>query len=222
MKRMELMALVCAAAWVGATAEAARAQEAEEKQQEEDVLSLDALLGLEEEPGEGAAETIDEDLARALGGTSPGDRFRQAAMLMDRSARRLREAKDAGLGTQRLQAEALRKLDQLIEESRSGQGSSSSGRARREADRRSQPDQPAAGSQRQENEPGRGDNTAELMPPAQRPAVLNPSVAGSADWGNLPQRVRDALMQGASGSFSATYRALTEAYYRRLAEEERR
>ena len=40
-----------------------------------------------------------------------------------------------------------------------------------------------------------------------------------AQWGALPERIRDRLIEGSSDVFSATYRALTEAYYKRIAEE---
>ena len=43
-------------------------------------------------------------------------------------------------------------------------------------------------------------------------------LAEGADWGALPERTRDALLEGLSDSFSSLYRRLTEAYYRRLAE----
>jgi hypothetical protein len=43
--------------------------------------------------------------------------------------------------------------------------------------------------------------------------------SSSAGWGELPERVRERLVEGSSDYFSTLYEALTEAYYRRLAEE---
>jgi len=43
-----------------------------------------------------------------------------------------------------------------------------------------------------------------------------------AEWGRLPPRVREAVRQGLRDPVSAAYRRLTQDYYRRLAEEQRR
>jgi hypothetical protein len=43
-----------------------------------------------------------------------------------------------------------------------------------------------------------------------------------AEWGRLPPRVREAVRQGLRDPMSAAYRRLTQDYYRRLAEEQRR
>ncbi len=39
------------------------------------------------------------------------------------------------------------------------------------------------------------------------------------EWGNLPQRVREMLLQGREEKFSSLYEELTREYYRRLAED---
>ena len=41
---------------------------------------------------------------------------------------------------------------------------------------------------------------------------------GRSEWGRLPQRVRDIIMQSRRDRVSAIYQQATEAYYRRLAE----
>jgi len=43
--------------------------------------------------------------------------------------------------------------------------------------------------------------------------------AARAAWGNLPQRVRQLLMQGSGDQFSKEYQRLTEEYYKRLGEQ---
>ena len=80
---------------------------------------------------------------------------------------------------------------------------------------------PDAGQQDQgEQQAANGDNRSENTPPGLRTGALRPEEAADlAAWGSLPERVRDALVQGSSDSFSAAYRRLTEAYYRMLAEE---
>jgi hypothetical protein len=39
------------------------------------------------------------------------------------------------------------------------------------------------------------------------------------EWGGLPQRVRDMLLQGRGEKFSSLYEQMTREYYRKLAEE---
>ena len=38
------------------------------------------------------------------------------------------------------------------------------------------------------------------------------------EWGGLPRRIRDMLMQGRREAFSSVYEQMTREYYRRLAE----
>ena len=40
-----------------------------------------------------------------------------------------------------------------------------------------------------------------------------------AEWGNLPPRLRDQLLQGLEDNFSQLYRQMTERYYQRLGEQ---
>ena len=37
------------------------------------------------------------------------------------------------------------------------------------------------------------------------------------EWGNLPPRMRDELSESLGESFNPVYRAMTEAFYRRIA-----
>ena len=194
-------------------------------QDEADPLpSLDELLGTEgvaSDDGAGAAlpgDTAEEELTRLLSGQEIVDEFRAAVDLMDRSARRLSAARDTGLTTQRLQEDVLRKLDKLIadakQRSQQNGGSSSSSSSQQQQQAQQQP--------RQDTSPqaGQGDNRGEASTPGGRTGPLGPEQAADlAAWGALPARLRDALLQGSSDRFSATYRKLTEAYYRKLAEE---
>lgn len=188
--------------------------------------SLDDLLGTggEGTSAEGEAElpgeTGGEDLDRLLSGREIADEFRAAVDLMDRSAQRLGSAKDTGVRTQRMQEDILRKLDKLIADAESrAQQSSSSSSSSSQSQRQAQ-SQPNQQSQQQA---GQGDNRGEAEPPGLRTGALRPEEAADlAAWGSLPARVREALVQGSSDQFSATYRKLTEAYYRMLAEEPER
>ncbi|VAX41737.1 hypothetical protein MNBD_PLANCTO03-1217 [hydrothermal vent metagenome] len=187
--------------------------------------SLDELLGTEGTASENnkapdlPKETADEALDRLLSGQEIVDEFRAAVDLMNRSARRLATSRDTGLATQRMQEDILRKLDTLIadaqQRSQQNGGSSSSSSAQQQQQQSAQ--QPAQDSQPQG---GSNDNRTEATPPGSRTGPLGPEQAADlAAWGALPSRMRDALLQGSSDRFSATYRRLTEAYYRKLAEE---
>jgi hypothetical protein len=189
-----------------------------------DLPDLDELLGLpgrdrparEGEELPDAPDAARQELEQRLTGAQIAEQYRQAVELMGRTAERLQSARDTSLPTQRLQEEIIRKLDMLID---AAEQSQSQPRGRPSPD---QPQQPGQQQQRPEEgrqaagEPGEGDP----MPPGREEGPLRAVGAGSgAQWGALPERVREALRQGESGSFSSLYRSLTEAYYRRLAEE---
>lgn len=187
--------------------------------------SLDDLLDLprstpaeEGEAPEAPADELVRDLERRLAGEEINDRFAQAVDFMSRSAERLR-SRDVGLTTQRLQEDALDRLDWLIEnaERQQSQSQSSSSSSQDDPQDADQPAQPQAGQAQQE---ARGDGEQETMPPGRRDGELNPlRAAAEAAWGALPERVRESLLQGSGDEFSEMYRAMTERYYRRLAEE---
>lgn len=184
---------------------------------------LDDLLGLPGAEGGPARDVRDpsrDELDRQLDLEVEGDPFQQAVTLMGRSASRLADAGDAGLGTQRIQEEVIRKLDKLIDEAQKQQRQSSSSRSRS----RSEP-QPEQQQQRQssQSEPQQGDNTGQTNVPGRQDGPRRDRAAPStAAWGNLPEHVREALMQGFSDRFSSLYQSMTEAYYRKLAEEPRK
>ncbi len=187
-------------------------------EQTDPLAGLDEALGLkpaEVRPGETLPlDPAQAELERRLTGTELADAFIQAAGLMDETATRLEMTGDTGLVTQRLQEDILRKLDQLIEAAKQQQQQRSSSKSA------SSSPSPPSQSRQQANRAGDGENRGQVNPPARQEGSLNPGGAGDAStWGALPARVREALSQGQTGRFSALYRSLTEAYYRRLAEE---
>ena len=182
------------------------------------LVGLDEALGLkpaEDRPAESLPlDPAQSELQRRLTGAELADAFIQAADLMDETATRLEMTGDTGLVTQRLQEDILRKLDQLIEAAKQQQQQRSSSRSASSS--------PGTQPQRQQqaNRASDGENRGQVNPPARQEGPLMPGGAGDAStWGALPARVREALSQGQTGRFSALYRSLTEAYYRRLAEE---
>jgi TolA-binding protein len=184
----------------------------------EPLPDLDELLGL---PRQRAAGVPERPLDRELSDRVSTEPFEQAVDLMRRAAQRL-DARDPGVETQRLQEETLRRLDQLIAQARRQRNRSQQpqqqqqqDQQQRQAGRQSSQQQTEAVSQ------GAGDRTP--VGPARTDAALDPAVvAAGAAWGNLPEHVRQALVQGLSDRFSSLYQRLTEEYYKRLAEDPRR
>ena len=224
-RRAFLLYLIIVLSW-SVVITPALAQDAADPPMGDSLPSLDELLGTEGTASENTKapdlpkETVDEALDRLLSGQEIVDEFRAAADLMNRSARRLATSRDTGLATQRMQEDILRKLDTLIadaqQRSQQSSGSSSSSPSQ-------QPQSTPQPAQTSTPQSGRGDNRSATPPPGNRTGPLGPEQAADlAAWGALPSRMRDALLQGSSDRFSATYRRLTEAYYRTLAEESKK
>lgn len=201
--------------------ENAPAPKAEPPQPDAGLPGLDDLLGIPkpaEERAPDAADALKRELEDKLAGRQIAEQFGEAVRLMGQTAERLQTAGDVGLATQRLQEDVLKKLDAMIESAKKKEGDpSSSSSSQSDSDkRRNQPNQP----QGQQNQAGKGDNRGQVDPPGRREGPVNPALDQTgAAWGGLPAHVREALSQGYSDSYSAIYRAMTEEYYRRLAEE---
>lgn len=193
-------------------------KEVKEQPDRSPLTGLDAALGLKEEsevpPEELPIDPSQSELERKLSGAEMADAFVKATRLMDDTATRIEMVGDTGIITQRLQEDILRALDQIIEAAKQQQqSSSSSGSSSSSSNSQSPP-------QQQSSRASEGENTGQVSSPSRQEGGLNATGAGmGATWGALPARVRDALSQGQAGRFSSVYRALTEAYYRRLAEE---
>lgn len=182
--------------------------------------SLDELLGL----GQGAAEdeTDKAQLDKLLSGQELGQAFQQAVALMGDAARRLTESRDVGLATQRVQEDALRKLDQLISSlDRQSQQQQQQSQSQQQDDPRNSPRQRQQQQQQQSaQQQAAGSDPQEHEGPTLQEGALNPLLdSARAAWGALPARVREMLMQGSADRFSALYNKRTQDYYRRLAEE---
>jgi len=197
--------------------------------------SLDDLLDLRPDERDVSAEQsiadqqASEELRRRLAAEAIGDAFAQAIRLMGLVVARLGETMDTGIETQRAQDDVIARLESLIEESRrqSQSGSSCSSSASSQS-RQQQQQQPGAQSsqgtsgqqseQQAASDDGEGDG--EGAPPFAEQDNLSVALEGSrSEWGALPDRVRDMLLQGRRERFSSLYEQLTREYYRRLAEE---
>ncbi|UYV12777.1 MAG: hypothetical protein NCW75_00465 [Phycisphaera sp.] len=192
--------------------------EQSEPQQSGDEPTLDELLGITN-PGD-VSERPDGDLERELEGGLAGA-FLRAVDLMERASTRLDGDRETGLATQRVQEEAIAALDQLIEAARNQQNQQQQQQQQQQQNQQQQQQAP----QQQQQQQGDMQETQQNPDPQgvqgrpQQGGALGDEAAVGATWGALPPRVREALRQGSSDAYSAVYRAITEAYYRRLAEE---
>jgi hypothetical protein len=206
--------------------------------------TLDELLGIKpaapegakgEQPGgetpkgeqpktEGGDDPSKADLNRRLTGKELSDAFEQAVALMGDASTRLVTQKDPGLDTQRVQEDALKRLDQLIsslqKQSQQQQQSSSSSSQKNQDSKSSPQQQKKQPSKPSSSETKQGDGMQNHDGPTLQEGKLNPQLESArAAWGSLPARIRDMLMQGTEDRFSARYKQLTQEYYKRLAEE---
>jgi len=189
--------------------------------------SLDDLLGLETDESEAQADEAaraesERELQRRLDEKEITDAFLVALDKMATSATRLGELFDTGLTTQRVQQDILAKLDQLMDKAREMQslGQASASRSTSSPSSRSQsPGQRKnqANNSRRDRSPQ--DSQAGDPPPRQDGDIHTILQEGGVEWGNLPERIRQDLLQGRNDKFSSMYRQLTEEYYKRLAEE---
>jgi hypothetical protein len=195
---------------------------AERDEQQTPPRSLDDLLGVDddERAEEAARHEHDDELQRRLADEArqgSADALADAVQKMGVSADLLERRLDSGLGTQRVQEEVLAKLAHLINQARQQSSSSSSS----QSSRRSEPSPQDPGRQQQQQ---LADDCAgegqEGEPPAMQQAEVSISLEETrAEWGNLPARVREMLLQGRQERFSSLYEHLTREYYRRLAED---
>ncbi len=209
--------------------------------------SLDELLGLVVAEEGIDASTTDRsrpgELDHALSDGEPVDRMRKVQHLLEQASEAIGEA-DYSLATQRLQERAAKMIDDLLadaerqqqqRQSSSSSGSSSGNPQQQDGQGGQSPQDKMAdkdGSQQaQSNERDsakrQGDSTTGEQRGDQMPDRVDGDAAGAMEataieWGSLPPRVRDVLRQGLRERMSTPYRAWTEAYFRRIAEESRR
>lgn len=186
--------------------------------------TLDELLDITTTDAESSRPSTDDGAASSATG---GETIEQVFEEMRAVSERLGRDRDAGLDTQRIQERILDKLDQLIRAAQQAQRSGGSGSPQNPQQPQDQgaqgnePQQQAQGDQQQG--PAGDENRGVTGDPAQPPDLENadtPLRQRRVEWGSLPSRLRDELLQGSGERFSPVYQELTEAYYRRLAEEE--
>lgn len=202
--------------------------EDKKKQDQKDPPSLDDLLGIKEEKNpqnsdDAAQRAINEELERQLNEEQIANALQLAIKGMGLSAEMLDEKFDPGLGTQRIQEDIIEKLQQLIDQAKKSDSSSSSSSSSGEQ-QQDQQQEPGKQSQQQkgqqQGEQSEGSQShGESLPPGLKEGSLNPNLEElRSEWGNLPDRIRNMLLQGRREKYSSLYDQLTAEYYRRLAE----
>jgi hypothetical protein len=204
--------------------------------------SLDDLLGVPQDKPRGveagADAALDEQarrLKKSLEEASMDDLVTRAIDGMKSASDRLSSARDAGIGTQRIQDDVVRTLDRLLEEAQRQQqqrsSSRSSSRSQSAAQKQGGGDpQEQNGQQRgaprnasgSQEAKGAAQSTGDTAAERERDdAMGSPGELDEAriEWGRLPERVRELVLQGRRDRVSSMYERLTREYYRRLAEE---
>ena len=188
----------------------------------DDLLQIEPPVPKSVAPEPGSDQAINKNVSERLAGSDVTDGLEMALREMQQAESQLGAQQNAGIETQRLQESAMSRLDVLIAEAKrqcsackggSGSGSpcqqesGSKGNAKGAA---------AAVAQQGENNQGAfSPGSVGQVGPDGRPLAQTRS-----EWGNLPPRLRDELIQSMKERFSLIYKSLTEAYYRRLAEED--
>jgi hypothetical protein len=204
--------------------------------------SLDDLLGVPrpQAPNDGKSSADDaaereqaKRLERSLEGATLDDLVKRAVDGMKSATERLGDAKDPGIGTQRIQEDVIKTLDRLLEEAEKQQKrqSSSSSSRRQSGKPQNQQSDPQENNGQQSGKPEQQDgrtergkasgdeNTEGQRPPDQSATDGTELDEARIEWGRLPERVRELVTQGRRDRVSTIYERLTREYYRRLAEE---
>ena len=163
--------------------------------------TLDELLGITPSPTAPQATTdaAKAELERQLSAAEMDDEFEQAVKLMSDTARRLGEGKDPGLDTQRMQEQALTKLDKLIDMAKSQKQRKSKSKKKQDQQQDQQKQDEQNKQSSQQNQQGKEQQQQQAAGDAQGGVVagqsgkLNAPPGAGAAWGQLPERLREAL-----------------------------
>jgi hypothetical protein len=177
--------------------------------------------------GDAAVDEAKRELDKQLTEAEVADAFEQAVEKMGLAAEMLDVKFDSSLTTQRVQEDIIAKLNQLLDQAKKSksQASSSSSSSAQQRQQQQQKQNPGQKQQQNQNQnanrnPNPADNRSELDPPDMQQGDINTVIEETrSEWGNLPPRLREQLMQGRKDKFSSLYDRLTYEYYKRLAEE---
>lgn len=151
-----------------------------------------------------------------------GDLFVAAIADMKQAATMLGEQNDPGIETQRTQERAINRLNQLLDQLRQQQQQQSKSQSQQQdtGSEQNQSQQQQQQQQQANSQSNQSRDTADRMMGTEDGQRNETELAEKlAEWGNLPDRIRDQLLQGDDDTYSRLYQKLTERYYQRLAEE---
>lgn len=215
------------------------------RRQTEPPKSLDDLLGVPTPPksapdspdggvapgasgDDAAARQQKERLEKSLDEASVEDLVARAVEGMKSASARLTDAKDPGIGTQRIQEDVVKTLDRLLAEAQKRQQKKSSS-SKKQKQSKSDPSEQNGQQQKQQSRkqqqskpsPSGSDSTESPNDQSRDDAVAATQELSESriEWGQLPERVRELVLQGRRDRVSSIYERLTREYYRRLAEE---
>lgn len=186
--------------------------------------TLDELLEIDPSVADtAAAEDAAEAAADVLDPEESMRMFQGVVTDMEQASARLSESKDPGLKTQRIQEDIMKKLDQVIASAKKQQGGGGSSSS--DAQQQQQQNQGSSQNQQQSQQANASQSSNPNPGTPTRGSVTGVTPDEGVDamkdrWGDLPPRLRDELIQGLNEWVSPVYREMTEAYYRRLAEQE--
>ena len=188
------------------------------------VTAFGSVLHTPEKKDKNEERKLGRKLIRGTTTDADEDIMEKIIRLMDQTARRLEVGFDSGEKTQALQQEVLKQLDNAIKLAAAQTRKSSGQQKNYESDRRRRKGQ---NQDRKSNESrntkvnSRKGESSDTAPSGRKPTAGGPG-EGSAEsrrgWGNLPQRERDEVIQGAGERYLERYRRWIEQYYRALQE----
>lgn len=197
--------------------------------------SLDDLLGVPGDPSSGASaedaarREQEKRLQKSLDEASMSDLLHRAVEGMKTASDRLTDEKDAGLGTQRIQEEVVKTLDRLLQEAQRRQSKPSPSKSQSKRSSKDDPSEKNGQQQKQQksqrpqgSQPSRSNDSNDDAREGTRDdavAATQELTESRIEWGRLPERVRELVLQGRRDRVSTIYERLTREYYRRLAEE---
>lgn len=164
-----------------------------------------------------------ELIERLRGGDGSGDGvFTRVLRNMQRSQERLKIKFDAGEETQRIQAQILDDLDEAIRTAKQMQSSGKRTRQKSETRRAGKRHDPSTtADSRQEQKSATGEEGTAMKGSPTEPRLGGRIEDTARGWGHLPERDREAVIQGMNETHRRQYEDPIRRYYESLAEPKR-
>lgn len=182
-------------------------------------------------PGKGA-DNLDDELLKGLGGEDIGDEKENPLVRLSRQMReaeKMMEGSKPGQSGQKLhekQDKIVADLAKLIDEAKKkkqSQSSSSSSKSSQQSASRDKTQQPGnaepSGSSKPSNDPAKESSSQLAKRDAQRPDMSQVNDLLKDVWGQLPERMRQQMIQSSVEEFLPKYELLIEDYFKALSNQ---